>query len=436
MKTFTTTRVTLSLLFIAILLLIMKCQEKRQCDPCPPERQFLTQEDRAKCRSLNDRAYRRELVIKFDQCKLDENIKDLDDVFGRLGKIIDPVDTCACDSTLILYRIKQGIDPEDALVETNQNIKPRGIGDAFFNFNLEVPKRLAQIGDSLKPYDLKQELVIAVIDGGINPALDPSINDFLWMNPDTSDPHATEHGYDFTEDFNSGGMIEHATLISKILSHNLNPKKLKLMDLRVFDDTGGGILFDALCAMQYAMDNGADIMNLSWGFYNQRFDPNFRKYIEKAKNKGIIIVASAGNDHINTDHCHHYPSGFDSYSFDVFADNVISVAYLDSGNVNLSPGSNYGYHSVSMAAPGTFRFMEGTSYAAPHITRLAAVVMSNRPDMNHRKIIACLKGQANQIPALAVNTQGKLTYSINYDCDPEKLRTDEDLYFSFPDNVK
>ncbi len=434
MKTFRTALlIIIPLLLVIIIIKFQNCDRKSNKESEEQsENTFInefTPEKKKKCKELTDKAYRKEIIIKFNQCKIDENPNDFDNTLKALDKYIDPIDTCSCDSTLIRYNIKQGIDPEDAVAETNKKIQPRGIGDAYFNFNIAFHEEKDNIIGALKSYEFKENITIALIDGGIDTNIIPGLEDFLWINTNTSDPNATTHGYNFADDSPSS-MISHGALISKILTHNLDSKKLKLMDLRVFDKNGNGILSDALCAMQFAINNNADLMNLSWGYYNQRVDPNLQKYIQRAKNEGIIIVASAGNDSINTDHCHHYPSGFDANNFQIYSDNVVSVAYLDDSNTNLAPLSNYGFRTVSLAAPGTFGDIEGSSYSAPHITRLAAILKSNNPDKNYRDIINCLLWQADTIPTLPLITFGKLTYTIDQFCDPDIMRFDDEFNYN------
>ncbi len=373
------------------------------------------------CKQLTDSSYIDQVIIDFDPCALEKLSKEeYQQLFDELNSIYTPIDTCSCDSTLILYEFKEHegviINPEETLADSDDKIRPKGLGHAFFNFKITIPDLSPRYEiDSLKEYDTPEKMLIAVIDGGINVKKDSEIKKYLWNNPN---PDEYNFGYNFTEETGYENMSDHGLLISKLITNSLNSEQIKLMDLRVIGSNHEGSLFDAMCAMQFAINNDVDIMNLSWGFYSQRLDENLKTYIEKAKNAGIIITASSGNDSINTDFCHHYPSRFDDYQFNQYADNVISIAYLDEDKNKLSHNSNFGQNTVSLAAPGTFTGFQGSSFAAPIVVRLAAILWSNHPEYSYRQVLNCIVSQVNTNPELLVNTKGKLDgESLDINCN-------------------
>jgi hypothetical protein len=439
MKTFKTKQLIQLLILFCILATCFQCsQSRKQTEDHPLIGEDPISESPEECINLMRSAFRREVIIQWNKCQLDNQSKlERDELDHFLDSILKPIKTCVCDPELILYEIKEGINGEEAVAKTNAKLIPKGLGNAFFNFNLDrtVVNNFDKIPPpNLKEYDMPNEVLVAVIDGGINWELEPSIRDYLWHNPDSGLPHATPHGYNFVED-DRIEMKHHGLLVSRYITHNLNSDKLKLMDLRIINENGEGILFDALCAMQFAIDKNADIMNMSWGYYSQRFDQTFIKYIKKAKNENIILIASAGNDGLNTDYCHHYPSGFEDFLFNQFADNLISVAYLDDNEHKLSERSNYGFSTVALAAPGTFDYHEGSSYAAPHITRYASIIISNRPRLPYRRVIKIMEDHVNRNPELMVKTRGKILEGLDYNyvrttADPYY----SDSYFEFPDS--
>jgi subtilisin family serine protease len=155
-----------------------------------------------------------------------------------------------------------------------------------------------------------------------------------------------------------------------------------LMPVKVFNTEGQGSDADILLGMQYAMNNGARIINASFGGYGWS-DTLFDAFQEAAQ-RGVIVVAAAGNDSNNNDVNPVYPA---SYAFD----NIISVAATDQDD-KLVAFSNVGPQSVDVAAPGVYifstvptwlasyqgyghlDFMDGTSMSAPHVTGLAGLL--------------------------------------------------------------
>ena len=120
---------------------------------------------------------------------------------------------------------------------------------------------------------------------------------------------------------------------------------VKIMALRIAGVTGS--LGDAVEAITYAVDNGANIINASWGATN--FSQTLYDAIGYANDHGVLLIAAAmngGTDGIgdNNDWVPVYPSSFD-------LPNIISVAATDQDD-NLTNYSNFGPVSVDVGAPG------------------------------------------------------------------------------------
>ena len=137
---------------------------------------------------------------------------------------------------------------------------------------------------------------------------------------------------------------------------------------------GFGSTSDAITCIDYAVSKGAKILNNSWGgggFSQSLFDA-----INKARNKGVLFVASAGNSAFNHDLTPVYPA---SYKLD----NIIAVAALDR-NDRLADFSDYGQTTVHLGAPGVeifsstagsdsdYQLFDGTSQATPVVTGCSA----------------------------------------------------------------
>lgn len=172
------------------------------------------------------------------------------------------------------------------------------------------------------------------------------------------------------------------------------------------DGRATGSTLDAIRAINYGVANGARILNNSWG--GGGYDTALNNAIANARSRGVIFVASAGNDANNNDTRPSYPANYDQ-------DNVISVAATDSAD-RLASFSNYGRSTVDIAAPGVgiystargggYTTMSGTSMAAPHVSGAAALVWSQNPSMSYSQVINALYSSSDVISGLTTTVAG------------------------------
>jgi subtilisin family serine protease len=161
-------------------------------------------------------------------------------------------------------------------------------------------------------------------------------------------------GWDFVDDDNDPmDSDDHGTHVAGTIAAEGNNSAgitgvvwtAQIMPLRFLDAFGSGTVADAIEAIDYAIDNGAKIINASYGSYTS--SPLERDAIATARDAGILFVAAAGNDNWNNDSAtKHYPSSYDLA-------NIIAVAATDQSDARAS-FSNYGVTSVDVAAPGKF----------------------------------------------------------------------------------
>ena len=136
--------------------------------------------------------------------------------------------------------------------------------------------------------------------------------------------------------------------------------------------------------IQYAVNNGARVINASFGGYE--FSAAMYDAISAANSAGVLLIAAAGNDGLNNDLTPLYPASFD-------LPNIISVAATDQ-NDNLVAFSNFGPNSVDIAAPGTYiistvptwwatypgygdlEMFSGTSMSTAFVSGVAGLLMS------------------------------------------------------------
>ncbi|MBK7099262.1 MAG: S8 family serine peptidase [Sphingobacteriales bacterium] len=196
----------------------------------------------------------------------------------------------------------------------------------------------------------------------------------------------------------------HGTHVAGIIGADRNNGKgmdgvadnVKLMSLRAVPD-GDEHDKDIAVAIRYAADNGARVINMSFG---KSFSPE-KKWVDDAvkyaESKGVLMVHAAGNDAKNVDTTFNFPSAY-------YLDGTRPVNWITVGASGdekakglVAPFSNYGKKEVDVFAPGmqiystvpggnTYQNQQGTSMASPVVAGLAAFIMSYYPDLTASQV--------------------------------------------------
>ena len=154
---------------------------------------------------------------------------------------------------------------------------------------------------------------------------------------------------------------------------------------------------DVALAIRYASDNGAKVINTSFGKAYSPHSDKVRDAIAYASSKDVLIINAAGNDAIDLDKNFSYPNDSLNNGPEV-ADNFITVGALSpsNGEEMVANFSNYGKINVDVFAPGdkiysttpenTYDFKGGTSMAAPAVTGVAALIRSYFPKLSASQV--------------------------------------------------
>ncbi|MBP1081420.1 S8 family serine peptidase [Bacillus capparidis] len=221
------------------------------------------------------------------------------------------------------------------------------------------------------------DITVAVIDGGLqsdHPDLKgnvlPSYNAVTGGKTITADKHGTH----------VAGII--AASLNKLGITGIAPN-VKILPIDVFEGKEANA-YDVADAIIYAADHGANVINLSLSTTN--YAQVMEEAIHYARSKGIVTVASAGND------------GSDVPEYPAALDSVISVSSTNSQDAH-SNFSNYG-PEIDISAPGEgiystvtgskYGTMNGTSMAAPAISGTAALILSKNPLLSADKVTSIL----------------------------------------------
>ena len=173
---------------------------------------------------------------------------------------------------------------------------------------------------------------------------------------------------------------------------------------------------DIANAILYAVDNGAQIINMSFG---KSFSPQKEavdKAVKYAESKGVLIIHAAGNDGDDLDKESNYPNK-------VLKNGVESKTWLEIGASSwgadgnfVGSFSNYGKKSVDLFAPGVqiystvpnndYEDLQGTSMACPATAGVAALIMSYYPDLTADQVKNILKESTRKFDGLKVTKPG------------------------------
>lgn len=253
--------------------------------------------------------------------------------------------------------------------------------------------------------------IVAVLDTGID-TRSPEFSGRLWVNPAASSRSRTVYGWNFADNnTNVTDNNSHGTHVSGIIAaagDNGNGVaglnwNATIMPLKVLDANGGGSTDRAVSAIYFAVDNGAKVINASWG--GDTFSQSMLDSLNYANAKGVVFVTAAGNEGVNNDVATSYPA---SYRLP----NVLSVASVDR-NGNLAVDSNYGGGTVDLAAPGVdivsttpggFATYSGTSMATAFVSGTVSLLAGLRPDLSASQLVDRVRTAVKPLPALAGKT--------------------------------
>ena len=196
-------------------------------------------------------------------------------------------------------------------------------------------------------------IIVAVLDTGVDLS-NPDLTSRLWTNPTAgTDGYSSDlHGWNFVS--NTGNVNDnngHGSHVTGILAAAGNNGygiagvdwNAQIMPLKILGSDGGGSTQDAISAIYFAVAHGTRVINASWG--GSQSSQAMLDAINYAGSNGVVFVTAAGNDGLNDDTTSaNYPANYR-------LSNELVVAALDRAG-NLASFSNYGAHTVDLAAPG------------------------------------------------------------------------------------
>jgi len=248
-------------------------------------------------------------------------------------------------------------------------------------------------------------VIIAILDTGADfnhPDLDDKLfsngYDFINDDPDPTDDHG------------------HGTIVAGIAAAETNNGEgiagvawnCKILPIKIVDNTGWSDVSTEIDGINWAILNGADVINLSLG--GPGVSQSEQDAIRAAYNNGVVVVAAAGNDGVAT----YYPAAYPE-CMAVAATNSSDerVTFLNTATDPLPWESNYG-SEIDVAAPGDwvlslyptslttppflpYTWASGTSLSTPHVAGLAALIRSIKPELSAEDIMDVIRYTADDV---------------------------------------
>jgi subtilisin family serine protease len=371
----------------------------------------------------------------------DLNIQIIDESKIVLGlKLVEIVNCTNLDYAIEIFRQQ----PEIQFAEKNYLIKIQNIPNDTYYGNLwglnntgkkDQSGNIGKIGADIsaqKAWDIttgSETIIVAVIDTGVD-INHPDLMNNIWTNPNEIPNNGIDddnngfiddvNGWNFSENNNDvsdpeGHGTHCAGIIGAVGNNSLGVTgvnwNIQIMPIKLKDPW---TLYLEAQAVYYASNMGASVINCSYGDYNYS---NIAKTAYESSS--AIIICASGNETINNDLKPSYPCNYN-------IPNIVSVASTNNQD-ELSSFSNYGVKTVHLGAPGEdiystfpralihkgnlpYRYMSGTSMAAPYVSGVCALIKAVNPNLNNVQIKDVLLNSVDPLSSLngKVLTGGRL----------------------------
>lgn len=318
-------------------------------------------------------------------------------------------------------------DRDNLLLERNDVIRPlvselNQADDQLYWHHQNNQNPSADINTPLAwSYTFGAGQIVAVIDSGVNSTLS-EFEGRMWSNKLEKDNGVDDDGNGIIDDIhgaqfttgeisgNSEDQFGHGTQVASVIAANANSGGVvgvapaaQIMSVRIMNGRGEGTEASLVAGINYAMQQGAKIINLSLVSDSSLPSPALSAIIAEASKQGVLVVIAAGNKGQDIDKQPVYPAALPG-------DNIVSVGSSNRFDKRAS-FSNYGQTNVDLYAPGEsittlgqngrIYISSGTSLSAPITAAGAALVRSRGANLSPEQIRNILLQNVDRRAALS-----------------------------------
>jgi subtilisin family serine protease len=301
------------------------------------------------------------------------------------------------------YYLNKSVTPDDPLWPSQYALAPSGPGA------IQAPAAWDQSSRCS---------TVAVLDTGTQ-TNHPDLKANVWHNSHEIDDNNKDddkngyvddyYGIDLVAGKGSGEDDEgHGTHVSGIVAGQGNNDtggaglcwSGSVMPVKFMNSKGKGSTSDAIDGIDYAVKEGAKVINCSFGSSSK--SSGLQDAVDSAQDKGVLMVIAAGNDGVSIDTSPEYPAAFTN-------SNIITVAAVTSTG-GLASFSNFGAKLVDLGAPGdnivstyptsTYKVLSGTSMATPMVSAAAALIRHEDTSQSYKDIRSAILSHTQADAAL------------------------------------
>jgi subtilisin family serine protease len=258
----------------------------------------------------------------------------------------------------------------------------------------------------------------SAVEYGLNPTFDSrSI-----VGDDFNNPYEKHYGNNDVK----GSDPKHGTHVAGIIGANRKNEigvkgiadNVEIIAIRVVPPSGDERDKDIANGIIYAVDNGAKIINMSFGKDYSPQKEAVDKAVKYAEEKGVLLMHAAGNESENLDNTSQFPTRYYTNKKPAKTWMEIGASSWEGDSSFVASFSNFGKKSVDLFAPGveiysttpanTYENLQGTSMACPIATGIAAMVWSYFPDLSAEQVKTILNQSTRKFDGLKVIAPGNM----------------------------